>query len=236
VNPTYYKSITGCLRYLTCARLYILFGVGLIRWYIERPRSSHLKATKRILCFVKGSLSYSLFYSFSQNLKITGYNDSDWVGNLEDRKNTTGFMFYMENATFTWSSKKQSIVALSTCQAEYIVATSCVCHAIWLRKLLEDLQQKQNEATKIFIVNKSAIALAKDPVHHECSKYIDTCFYFIREHVKEEDVKLVHFRTYEQVVDIVTKPLKTNMFCYLQKKLGVIKMNETSLRGENVGD
>jgi hypothetical protein len=142
VNPTYYKSITGCLRYLTCARLDILFGVGLIMWYIERPRSSHLKATKRILCFVKGSLSYSLFYSFSQNLKITGYNDSDWVGNLEDRKNTTGFMFYMENATFTWSSKKQSIVALSTCQAEYIVATSCVCHAIWLRKLLEDLQQK----------------------------------------------------------------------------------------------
>jgi len=93
--------------------------------------------------------------------------------------------------------QKKSIVAWSTCQAEYIFSTSYVCHAIWLRKLLEDLQQKQNKATKIFIVNKSAIALAKNPVHYECSKYIDTCFHFIKEHVKEEDVKLVHFRTYE---------------------------------------
>ena len=129
----------GCLRYLTSTRPDILYRVGLISRYMEKPRSSHLKTAKRILHFVKGTTSYGLFYSSSQNLEIIGYNDSDWAGSLKDRKNTTGFVFFMGETTFTWTSKKQSIVALSTCEAEYIVAASCVCHAIWLRKLMEDL-------------------------------------------------------------------------------------------------
>jgi len=106
---------------------------------MEKPRSSQLKTTKRILCFVKGTASYGLFYSSSQNLEITGYSDNDWAGSLEDRKNTTGFVFFMGETAFTWTSKKQYIVALSTCEAKYIVAASCVCHAKWLRKLMEDL-------------------------------------------------------------------------------------------------
>jgi hypothetical protein len=77
VNPTYYKSIMDCLCYLTCTRPNILFGVGLISRYMEKPISSHLKTAKRILRFVKGRTSDGLFYSSSQNLKITGYSDSD---------------------------------------------------------------------------------------------------------------------------------------------------------------
>ncbi|KAK2988268.1 hypothetical protein RJ640_003139 [Escallonia rubra] len=185
VNPTYYKSLVGCLRYLTCTRPDLLFGVGL-------------------------------------------------GGSCDDRKSTTGFVFYLGETTFTWSSKKQPIVALSTCEAEYVAAASCVCHAIWLRKLLEELQQKQEDATKIYIDNKSAIALAKNPIHHERSKHIDTRFHFIREHVKEQEVELVHVKTHEQVADIFTKPLKADMFYYLQKKLGVMALEDTSLRRENV--
>jgi hypothetical protein len=175
-----------------------------------------------------------LFYSSLWNLEITGYSDSDWAGSLEDRKSTTGFAFFMGETTFTWTSKKQSIVALSTCEAEYIVAASCVCHAIWLRKLMEDLQQKQSKATRIFVDNKSAIALAKNPVHHERSKHINTRFHFIEEHIKEGDVELVHVKTHEQIADIFIKPLKIDVFCYLQKKLGIMKMDGSSLRGENV--
>jgi hypothetical protein len=116
-----------------------MFGMGLISRYMKKSKSSHLKIAKRILRFVKGTTSYELFYSSSQNLEITGYNDSDWVGNLKDRKGTTEFVFFMRETTFTWTSKKQSIVALSTCEAEYIVVASCMCHAIWLKKLMEDL-------------------------------------------------------------------------------------------------
>jgi hypothetical protein len=98
-----------------------------------------LKAAKRILHFVKVSLSYCLFYSSSQSFEITSYSDSDWATYLKDSNSSTSFVFYLGELTFTWSSKKQLIVALSTCEVEYIVAASCVCHAVWLRKLLEEL-------------------------------------------------------------------------------------------------
>jgi hypothetical protein len=98
---------------------------------------------------------------------------------------------------------------------------------------MEDLQQKQSKATRIFVDNKSAIALAKNPVHHERSKHIDTRFHFIREHIKEGDVELV-VKTHEQITDIFTKPLKIDVFCYLQMKLGIMKIDRTNLRGENV--
>jgi len=79
------------------------------------------------------------FTPSSQILEIIGYSDRDLAENLEDRKSETRFVFFMEETTFTWISKKQSVVALSTCKAEYIVIASCICHAICLRKLMEDL-------------------------------------------------------------------------------------------------
>jgi len=234
VNPTYFKSLMGCLRYLTCTRPDILFGVGLVSRFMETPRTSHLKAARRILSYIKGTVDHGLFYSQNHNLELVGFSDSDWAGSREDRRSTTGFVFYLGDAAFTWSSKKQSIVALSTCEAEYIAAAACVCHAIWLRRLLERMTLKQEEATKIYIDNKSAIALAKNPVHHERSKHIDTRFHFIREHVKMKEVELHHKSSSDQVADIFTKALKTDAFQKLRKKLGVQVRGETSLREENV--
>jgi len=112
----------------------------------------------------------------------------------------------------------------------HIRATSCVCHAIWLRKLMKDLQQKHSKATQSFVNNKSTIALAKNPIYYERSKHIDTGFQFLIEHKKEGDVEFVLVKTHEQISNIFTKPLKTDAFCYLYKKLGIMKMNGTSLR------
>ncbi|KAK3038082.1 hypothetical protein RJ639_031636 [Escallonia herrerae] len=145
----------------------ILFGVGLMSRYMEAPTTSHLKVAKRILWYIKGTLDYGIMYSSSQDFKLVGYCDSDWAGDKNDRKSTTGFVFYMGNSAFTWNSKKQPIVTLSTCEAEYVAATSCVCHAIWLRSLLMELHQTQDGHTKILVDNKSALVLAKNPVFHE---------------------------------------------------------------------
>ena len=101
------------------------------------------------------------------DFKLVGDSDGDWAGDTDDRKSTTGFVFYMGDIAFTWTSKKQPIVTLSTCEAEYIAATSGVCHAMWLRSLLKELQMFQEEVTKIFMDNKSTLALAKNPVFHD---------------------------------------------------------------------
>ncbi|KAL5545314.1 hypothetical protein UlMin_009098 [Ulmus minor] len=141
---------------------------------MENPTITHFKAAKRILRYLKGTIDLSLFYSASNDYKLGGYSDSDSGGDIDDRKSTSGFVFFMGDTAFTRMSKKQPIVTLSSCEAEYVAATSCVCHAIWLRNLLKELSMTQEEPTKICVDNKSAIALAKNPVFHNRSKHIDT--------------------------------------------------------------
>ena len=146
----------------------------------------HLEATKRILHYIKGTITYGHLYSVSNEFRLVGYSDSNWGGNLEDKKSTIDFTFFISNMAFTWFSKKQPIVALSTCEAEYVVASSYVGHAIWLRNLLKAMHHPQYEATKIMVDNRLAIALAKNPIFHERSKHIDVRFHFIRDQVKKE--------------------------------------------------
>ena len=118
VNPTFFKSLVGSLKYLTCTRPNILFGIVLVNRYMETPTMTRLKAAKRIVRYLKGTLDYGLLYSPSKDFKLVGYSDSDWARDTNDRKNTTGFVLYMGDTTFTWTSKKQPIVTLSTCGAE----------------------------------------------------------------------------------------------------------------------
>lgn len=102
-------------------------------------------------------------------LILWGYCDSDYAGDIDDRKSTSGFVFFLGDTAISWSSKKQSIVTISTCEAEYVIATSSTCHAIWLRILLKELNLPEIEATIVCVDNKSAQALAKNPVYHERS-------------------------------------------------------------------
>ncbi|KAA0031828.1 copia protein [Cucumis melo var. makuwa] len=137
----------------------ILFSVGLVSRFMEFPTTTHLKVTKRILRYLRGTLDYGLFYSSSKEFKLEGYCDSDWAGDTNDRKSTSGYVFFIGNTAFTWSSKKQPIVTLSTCEAEYVAAASCVCHAVWLRNLLKTVGILQDDPTVIHVDNKSTILL-----------------------------------------------------------------------------
>jgi Reverse transcriptase (RNA-dependent DNA polymerase) len=110
----------------------IAFTVRVASRFMEDPRYPHLKAVKKILRYIKGTKT-NIF-------ELIGYVDSDWCSDIDDRKNTSGYAFYMGGTTFTWLSKKQLIVTLFTCEAEYVVASIGVSHVIWLRKLLQELK------------------------------------------------------------------------------------------------
>ncbi|XP_074345106.1 uncharacterized protein LOC141684164 [Apium graveolens] len=122
-----FKSLVGSLRYLTFTRPDIMYAVGLVSRYMEKPKQDHFMAAKRILRYVKGTLGHGLFYTHSQNSKLVGYSDSNYGGDLDDGKSTSGYAFHIGTAIFLWSSKKQQTVALSTCEAEYIVVATCTC-------------------------------------------------------------------------------------------------------------
>lgn len=228
VDSTQFKSLVGSLRYLTCTRPDILFAVGLISRFMEEPTTKHLEIAKRILRYIKGTVDYGMFYSTSEDFKLVGYSDSDWAGDKDDGRSTTGFIFFLGNNAFTWSSKKQPIVTLSSCEAEYVAATSCVCHAIWLRSMLKELHMEQEDATEIYVDNKSAIDLAKNPVYHDRSKHINTRYHFIRECIARKDVQVIHTRSENQVADILTKPINEKDFSRQRMMLGVGK---SSLKG-----
>ena len=106
---------------------------------MENPSTTHLKVAKRILHYLKGTTNFGLYYYVSNDYKLVGYSDNDWSGDMDDHKSTIGLAFYMGDTTFDWVSKKQPIVSLSTCEAEYVAATSCVCCTIWLRNLLKQM-------------------------------------------------------------------------------------------------
>lgn len=188
VDSTMFRRLVGRLQFLTCIKPDILYGVGVISRYMEAPTMTHMKAAKRILRYVEETLNYGLSYTVANDFRLFGYSDSDWGGDVDDIKSTSGFVFFMGAAAFAWSSKKQPIVTLSTCEAEYVAAASCVCHAIWLRNLLGNLKFEQIGATDVFVDNISAIALGKNPIFHERSKHIDTKYHFIRECVGKKEI------------------------------------------------
>ena len=126
---------------------------------------------------------------------------------MDDRKSTLGYAFHIGLAIFSWSSKKQQTIALLTCEAEYIATAACTGQAIWLKNILSELYLAQDGPTTIYVDNKFAISLAKNPVSHSLSKHIDKKYHFNWEQVKNKIVELVHCMTGDQLIDIFTKPL-----------------------------
>lgn len=116
---------------------------------------------------------------------MTGYSDADWAGGPEDRHSTTGNLFLMSEGPVSWMNKKQTIVALSTSEAEYVAVSAATQEAVWLRRLLADLQALPVEQTVIMEDNQSAIATARNPILHARTKHIDIRYHYIREAVQE---------------------------------------------------
>jgi len=186
-----------------------------------KPTTSHLVVTKRILRHVKGTNSYGIQYSKSQSGELLGCSDSDWSSDKDDRKSTATYVFMIGNVAFSWSCKKESVVALSSCEAEYIAASMTTCQAQWINMLLLELQLVKDEKMKLRIDSKSAIDLAKHPVAHGRSKHIETKFHFLRDQVNNGKLEIKYCKTDEQIADLLTKPLKSSNFDYLKMKLGM---------------
>eukprot|EP00253_Pinus_taeda_P005599 PITA_05599 len=232
-DPSLYKSIVGSLMYLTATRPDIMYAVSLISRFMERPKETHWQAAKRILRYVKGTKKFGILYNvFSEHSDLVGYTNSDWAGSVDDQKSTSGYVFHMGSGAISWASKKHSIVALSTAEAEYVAATAAACQAVWMRRMLRSLGQEQAKATVIFCDNSSAIALSKNSVFHKRTKHIDTKFHYIRKLVNNGEIVLEHCRTQEQVADILTKPLDQKSFEFLRKCLGMAECPAGEIKGE----
>ncbi|KAL5844965.1 hypothetical protein ACOSQ4_010923 [Xanthoceras sorbifolium] len=221
VDKTQFTQIVGSLMYLIATRPDVMSIVGLISRYMENATELHQQVAKRVLRYLRGTLDFGLFYKKGGNSKLVAYTDSDYAGDLEDRKSTTGYVFLLSSAAVSWLSKKQPVVSLSTTEAEFIDVASCACQAVWLKRVLDMLSLNQDQTTAIYCDNSSAIKLSKNPVMHGHNKYIDVRFHFLRELTKAGSVELIYCSTQNQLAHVMTKPLKLDVFLKMRATLGV---------------
>lgn len=221
VDETLYRSLIGCLMYLTATRPDILYAVSVLSRFMNCAKESHFKAAKRVLRYVKGTLNYGIKFSQSENFRLQGYSDSDWAGSVDDMKSTSGYCFNFGSGVFSWCSKKQDIVAQSTAEAEFIAATAAVNQALWLRKILSDLHLEQEATTEVMVDNEAAIAISKNPVFHGKTKHFCIKLFFLRDVQKDGAVCLKYCKTEDQLSDIFTKALPRSKFELLRGKLGI---------------
>ena len=135
-----YRSIIGSLIYATITRPDIVHVVGVLSQFMQEPTVNNLKATRRILRYIKGTTNYGLIYDNEVHLDPKGYCDADSAGSPNDRRSIPGYVFMIGTKTISWSSKKQPIVALSLTEAKYRSLANATCEVMWLNKLLGDLQ------------------------------------------------------------------------------------------------
>ena len=235
VNVTVFQSIIGCLLYLTATRPDIMYAASLLSRFMHSPSEIHFKAAKRVLRYIKGTLDYGLFFGKSEKFELIGFTDSDWAGSSDDMRSTSGYVFTCGSAIFSWKSKKQETVAQSSAEAEYIAAAAAVNQALWLKRLMTDFDQgvcNQENAVKLMVDSKSAIAIAKNPVCHSRTKHFKIKFHFVREMVQDGEVSLKYCSTDIQLADIMTKALSKSRFEFLRNEIGCCSH---SSKEENVG-
>ena len=147
-------------------------------------------AAKRVLRYIRGTLSFGLRYQKVSNCKLISYTDSDWAGCADDRKNTSSYAHSLGSGVIPWASKKQQTIALSSSKAKYKATASATCQIVWLRRILTNLKEKQDEATIMFCDNKSTITMTKNLVFHGRTKHIEIRHHFIRELVDRKEIKV----------------------------------------------
>eukprot|EP00253_Pinus_taeda_P029446 PITA_29446 len=168
----------------------IKIAVGIVGRFQENPKKSHLYTVKRIFKCLQGTHNFGLWYPRDTYLTLHAYIDADWVGSVDDRKITSGGAFYMGSRFVSWLSKKQCSTALSTAEAEYVVAAFGYTQLLWMMQTLQDIQIKCTPPISILCDNTSSISISKNPVMHSKTKHIPIKYHFLQEQVLEQKVKL----------------------------------------------
>ncbi|GJZ12417.1 putative ribonuclease H-like domain-containing protein [Tanacetum coccineum] len=204
VDVHLYRSMIGSLMYVTASRPDIMFAVCACSRFQVTPKTSHLSAVKRIFRYLKGKPKLGLWYPRESSFDLESYSDSDYAGANLDRKSTTGGCQFLGRRLITWQCKKQTIVATSTTEAEYVAAASCCGQVLWIQNQMLDYGFNFMN-TKIYIDNESTICIVKNPVYHSKTKHIAIRHHFIRDAYEKKLIQVLKIHTDDNVADLLTK-------------------------------
>ncbi|GJT02972.1 putative RNA-directed DNA polymerase [Tanacetum coccineum] len=211
VDEHLYRSMIRSLMYLIASRPDIMFAVCACARFQGSLKTSHLLAVKRIFRYLKGKPSLGLWYSKDSPLELVAFTDSDYAGVTQDRKSTTGGCQFLGNRLISWQCKKQTIVATSTTEAEYVAAANCCGQVLWIQNQLLDYGYNFMN-TVIYIDNNSTICIIENPVQHSKTKHIEIRHHFIRDCNAKKLIQMVKIDTEHNVADLLTKGFDAGRF------------------------
>ena len=211
-----YQSICGALLYAsTNTRPDIAFATGMLCRAMGRPTPELYQAALRVLAYLYRNRHIALRYETTRDANLEGFSDSDWAV----KHSTSGYTFHLGSASISWSSKKQTTVALSSCEAEIMAGSEAAKEAIYLSSFLRELGMNLSQPPPLKLDNKSAIDLAYNPEHHSKTKHIERRHYFIRECVENGKLRVPFVPTKDNCADFFTKPMTGKMFFDLRDKV-----------------
>ncbi|KAH9801638.1 hypothetical protein KPL71_001098 [Citrus sinensis] len=219
-----YAQAVGSLMYaMVCTRADIAYAVSLVSRFMSDPGKEHWDAVKWIMRYLRGTPDHGLLYGRSKQdeKSIVGYVDSDFAGDLDGRKSISGYLFMVNGCLISWKATLQSVVTLSSTEAEFVAATKAVKEGKWLGGILNELWLKQKTFT-IFCDNQSAIHLIKNQIYHERTKHIDVRLHFIRDEVSKGAVSVNKIHTDINPADALTKVVPTAKFKFCVNLMGIM--------------
>ena len=211
-----YHSAVGAIMFAaTHTRPDLAYAASLLSRFVAKPQKAHNQALQHVFRYIRGHTKYGITYS-DVSRKLYGYTDSDHGGTVhkEGRRSTSGYIFWLANGPISWSSKRQTTVATSTAEAEYIGQFNAGTESVWIRKFLTELGFKHlaSDATVIHGDNETAIKLAKDPIQHSKAKHIQIKYHWQRERVEEGDFCFEYTPSNKNLADWMTKPMTGDRF------------------------
>ncbi|XP_024011200.1 uncharacterized protein LOC112086480 [Eutrema salsugineum] len=230
-NPTYFRSLAGKLQYLTLTRPDIQFAVNYVCQKMHSPTISDFMLLKRILRYIKGTVTMGINFNKGTDCVMRVYSDSDWAGCKETRRSTGGFCTFLGNNIISWSSKKQPTVSKSSTESEYRTMSEAASEVTWLSSLLKEIGVSIPATPELFCDNLSAVRLTANPTFHGRTKHFELDHHYVRERVALGSLIVNHIPSPQQLADVFTKSLPCEAFCSLRYKLGVDYPPTPSLRG-----
>jgi hypothetical protein len=200
----------------TTCRPDIAHAVGMLAHKMSAPRSCDDAAARRVFCYLQGTKGLGILFKFAVDASFPGlvaYCDSDWAGDTEGRRSTGGFVVLYNGAAVAWSSQLQSVVAMSSCEAEYIAESETARKVSYLRELTQAVNNPQPGPTTIFGDNQGALQLIENPTAHKRTRHIDVKYHYARVAQERRVIKMEKIHTDLNYSDIMTKATGTSTFC-----------------------
>lgn len=218
-----FQSLLGSLMYLMLAtRPDISFAVTFLSQFSSSPTATHMRALRHLLRYTVSTADFSLVYTAGSPAVVVGMTDADFAANAIDRKSINGFVFLLSGAAVTWNAKKQSLIALSTTEAEYVALVHAGREGIWIRSLLSEIGLVPKEATDLYCDNLGAVALTANPGFHARTKHFDIKLHWIRDRIASRELSVRFVPTEHNLADLFTKPLPASRHLALTQAIGLI--------------